>query len=330
VLTMPHRVVMALALCVCLSTQSLAALSGDLPDGVLVRNRWVDLTLADYESALAQMPDKVRPNVSTSPRRVELLLNRLLVDKTLAAQARARGADKAPGSADAQSLAAMEIQQLEADAGAAFDAKKESYMAKAEEVYALERERFREPAQARLSDIAIVLKGRTDDEALDLAKKAHARVVAGEDFAKVAREMSDDPVTRDKGGALPFVVAKDLEPSFAAAVFALTRAGEISEPIKARAAYHVVRLEELRPAEVPPFDNVRDRIVDELRTRYVAGQREARLRSIYADPNLEVNQAAVDALVKHEDPKLFKPPVNDKRPGTAPPASSLPAPAPRV
>ncbi|HET9046063.1 MAG TPA: peptidylprolyl isomerase [Casimicrobiaceae bacterium] len=318
---------MALALCVCLSTQSLAAFSGDLPDGVLVRNRWVDLTVADYESALAQLPDKVRPNVSMSPRRVELLLNRLLIDKTLAAQARARGADAKQGSGESESLAAVELRQLETDAGVAFDAKKASYLAKAEEVYTLERERFREPAQVRLSDIAIALKGRTSDEALDIAKKAHARVVAGEDFAKVAREMSDDPVTRDKGGALPLIAAKDLEPTYAAAVFALSRPGEISEPIKARAAYHVVRLEELRPAEIPPFDQVRDRIIDELRNKYIAEQREARLRSIYADPNLEVNQAAVDALVKHEDPKLFKPPVIDKSPDAAQPASSLPSPA---
>ncbi len=311
-----------MALSCLLAGPSAAAVASDLPDGVLARNRWVDLTKADYEQALARLPDEVRANVSNTPRRVELLLNRVLVDKTLAAQARARGLVTPAGEDGGErSLAAAEIRQIETDAAAAFDAKSADYESMAKEVYLSARERFREPPQARFADIAIAFKGRTEEEALERAKEARARVVAGEDFATVAREMSDDPVSREKGGELPLVSPKGLDRAYADSVFALTRVGEISEPIKASAAYHVVRLEELRPSYIKSFDEVRERIVQELRARYIAERREAHLRAIYADPELKVNQPAVDALVTHEDSKLFEPAPDAKAPPAAVPRS---------
>ena len=85
----------------------------------------------------------------------------------------------------------------------------------------------------RLSDIAVAIKGRGDDAARVRAEDARRRVMAGEDFAAVAREYSDDPTTKDKGGALPFVTEKGLAPAYAKAVFALSKIGEVSMPIKA-------------------------------------------------------------------------------------------------
>jgi parvulin-like peptidyl-prolyl isomerase len=128
----------------------------------------------------------------------------------------------------------------------------------------------------------------------------------GEDFAKVAREYSDDATTRDKGGALPFVSRDRLEKEYADGVFALTRVGEISQPIKGRSAYHVVRLDERRAPRQLAFEEVRDRIMATLRQRYIAEQRDARIAAINSDPTLEVNQPAIDALVTHVDPELVK------------------------
>jgi parvulin-like peptidyl-prolyl isomerase len=183
---------------------------------------------------------------------------------------------------------------------------------KARELYTLDRDKYRTPEEVRISDIAVSIKQRGDEAALARAREARQRIDAGADFAAVARDYSDDPTTRDKGGALPFVTAKALAPDYAKAVFALTTVGAVSEPIKAPSAYHVVRLDERRPPRPQTFEEVGDSIMRDLRIRYVTEQREARIKAIQEDSGLQVNQAAVDSLVNHIDPERMKPPRRSK------------------
>jgi parvulin-like peptidyl-prolyl isomerase len=287
------------------------AVADGLPADVLARSHWAELTRADYEAAVSRVPKNLRWEFSTSPKRVQDMLHALLLNKSLAAQARAHGATAgssfAGTSAESdQALANAELKRVESDANAYFDAHKADFAAKAREIYELDHERFRVPEEVRLSDIAVAIKGRGDDAALARAREARERVIAGTDFATVAREYSDDPTTRDKGGALPFVSPKGLAPAYAKAVFALSKVGEVSEPIKAPSAYHVVRLEERRPSRIQAFDEVRDAILQRLRTQYAADQRDLRIQSVYRDPELQINQAAIDALVNKVDPQAFE------------------------
>jgi peptidyl-prolyl cis-trans isomerase C len=291
-----------------------AAAGAVLPPDVLAKNRWVQLTRADYDAALARIPEKMRFEFATSPKRVQDLLNTLLLTKTLAAQARAHGtrpqASFAAGESAApdaeRALADAELARVEADANKAFGAAKASYEARALELYNANPDDYRAPEEVRFSDIPVLIAGRGEEAARERAVEAHAKIAAGADFAAVAREYSDDPATRDKGGALAFTTAKRLAPEFASAVFAL-HVGEVSQPIKAPSSYHVVRLDERRPARLRPFEEVRDGIMATLRKRYVAGEREARVQSIFRDPETETNQAAIDALVNRVDAELLRP-----------------------
>jgi hypothetical protein len=296
---------------VCALLMAFGAVAAELPADILARNRWMELSRNDWEAALSRIPENLRAEFPASRKRVQDMLNGLLVNKTLAAQARvhgtAIGGDEINETDQTRVLAAAELKRIEADAAAAFDAKVASFEAKAQELYTLERERYRKPAEARFSDIAITIKDRGEEAALARAREARQRVVAGADFAAIAREYSDDPVTREKGGSIPFVTAKELTPEYAAGVFSLSRIGEISEPIKAPNAYHIVRLEERHPSRFREFNEVREEIVQNLRQRYVSGQRDMRIQSIHNDPTLQVNQAAIDALVKRVDPNLLVP-----------------------
>lgn len=305
-----------------LAAGSLSA--GELPPDVLVKSRWMEMTRADYEAAIARVPANMRFEFSMSPTRVQGVLNNLLVTKTLAAQARAHGTKPAAPSADGvgndleRALAAAELQRIEADATQAFEAQKPAFEAKAREIYRLDRAKFSTPEEIRLSDIAVAIEGRGEEAALARAREARRRLVGGADFAAVAREYSDDPTTRDKGGALPFVSREKLASEYAKVAFALTRIGEISEPIKAPAAYHVVRLEERRAARTQSFEEVRDKIMESLRQRYVTEQRDLRVQAIHRDPELQINQPAIDALVTHVDPALLKPPARTKSQSSTP------------
>ena len=298
--------------------------AAELPPNVLVKSRWMELTRADYEQALTKLPANLRVEFSTSPRRVQGLLNNLLVTKTLAAQAKVHGVrpagvlSKGPEDDTEKALAAAELARVEADALKSFDAQKAAYEQKAREIYTLDRKKYVTPEEVRISDIAVSIKERGDEAALARAREARQKIVGGADFAAVAREYSDDPTSRDKGGALPFVTAKALTPDYGKAVFALTKVGEIPEPIKGPSAYHVVRLEERRAGRQQSFEDVRDAILRDLEKRYVTEQREARIKAIHSDPELQVNQAAVDGLVNRIDPKLLQVP-RGPRSGTAAP-----------
>jgi len=291
---------------------SSAVAAEDLPPDVLVKSRWIELTRADFDRALTRVPKKLRSDFTTSPKRVQMMLDSLVVMKTLAAQAKAHGTRPVavspnPDNDPDRPLAAGELARIQKDAERSFDEQKPAFEAKAREKYAIDRKTYVAPPEVRLSDIAIEIKDRGDTAALARAKEARARLIAGEDFARVAREYSDDQTTRDKGGALPFVTRNQLAKEYADGVFALTRVGEISEPIKGPSAYHVVRLEERRPERELTFDEARDRIMAELRTQYIGEQRDLRLQAISNDDTIEVNQPAVDALVTRVDPALLKP-----------------------
>src|SRR3954469_3461355 len=96
-------------------------------------------------------------------------------------------------------------------------------------------------------------------ESEDEAKKAYARVKGGEDFAKVAGELSKDPGSKTDGGDLGFFTKDRMVEPFAEAAFKL-EPGQISEPVKSQFGWHVIKVEEKRTKPVPGFDEMREQV----------------------------------------------------------------------
>lgn len=89
------------------------------------------------------------------------------------------------------------------------------------------------------------------------AEAVEKRLKAGEDFAKVAKEVSKDPGS--EGGELGWFTKERMVPEFADAAFKL-KEGEISAPVKSQFGWHVIQLEGRRQKTFPPFDQVKDQI----------------------------------------------------------------------
>jgi len=302
------------------------AAAAESPNDVLVESREVRLTRADYEAGLAQIPADLRDDFATSPRRLTMLISNILVAKTLAARARAAGLEpdaslpkETPADVE-RALAAAQTRKIQEDAGRDFDSRRESFVPVAREKYLLDKDRYRRPEEVRLSAILISTNGRGDDEALELARATRAKLVAWADFAALAKELSDDKGSAADGGRLPWASADKMDAPLAKEAFALTRIGEISEPVRVAAGYILIRLDERRPATTIPFDEVKDSILEALRTEYVAGQREAQLTAIRSDTALKVDQPALDALVRRVDPKLLQPGSSAPAPQASPAA----------
>ena len=87
------------------------------------------------------------------------------------------------------------------------------------------------------------------------AKAALARVKAGEDFAKIATEVSKDPGS--EGGDLGWFTKDRMVPEFSEQAFKM-EPGQISDPVKTQFGWHVIKVEEKRTKSFPPFDAVKD------------------------------------------------------------------------
>jgi peptidyl-prolyl cis-trans isomerase C len=105
----------------------------------------------------------------------------------------------------------------------------------------------------------------TEDE----AKKALARVKGGEDFGKVAGEVSKDPGS--KGGDLGWFTKDRMVPEFGEAASKM-KPGELSEPVKTQFGWHVIKLDETRQKTFPPLDQVKDQVA-----RYVVQKAQSEL-----------------------------------------------------
>jgi len=89
------------------------------------------------------------------------------------------------------------------------------------------------------------------------AKAALARVKGGEDFAKVADELSKD--TGSKGGDLGFFTKDKMVTEFADAAFKVAP-GTISDPVKTQFGWHIIKVEEKRPVVFPSLDSVKEQV----------------------------------------------------------------------
>ena len=105
----------------------------------------------------------------------------------------------------------------------------------------------------------------TEDE----AKAALARIKAGEDFAKVATELSKDP--GGEGGDLGWFTKDRMVPEFADAAFKM-EPGEVSDPVKSQFGWHIIKVEGKRMKTFPPFEQVKDQAA-----RYVAQKAQSDL-----------------------------------------------------
>jgi peptidyl-prolyl cis-trans isomerase C len=129
-----------------------------------------------------------------------------------------------------------------------------------------ERKAYDEAAKAKPPQEEIHarhIRAPTEEE----AKKALERIKAGEDFAKVATELSKD--TSDDGGDLGWFTKDRMVPELSEAAFRLKK-GEVSEPVHTQFGWQIIKVEDIRTKTFPPFEQVKDQTA-----RYVAQKAES-------------------------------------------------------
>ncbi len=129
---------------------------------------------------------------------------------------------------------------------------------------------FKTPEMVRASHILIKVdknaSAKQKAAALAKIKAIRKRILKGEDFAKIAKEVSDDTGTKANGGDLNFFARGQMVPSFEKAAFSL-KVGQLSDVITTRFGYHLIKVTAKKPAGTVPFDKIKDRIEQHLKAQ---------------------------------------------------------------
>ncbi|MGH9518174.1 MAG: peptidylprolyl isomerase [Terriglobales bacterium] len=266
-------------------------------DPIVISAGTEHIRASQLEALIAGAPAQTRAEMESNKRAVAEELGKMLA---LDAEARRQGLDQSPAfkaqmlvTRDS-TLAKAEVERLQTTAKPT-DAQIQAY-------YAAHASEFQ---QTKLRHILIgdneTPNGpnpRTKEAALAKATTIEARLKKGETFATVAKEVSDDPGSKEKGGELGDITPGQTVPEFETAVAKLP-VGQVSEPIHTRFGYHIVEVESRATV---PLEQAKSSIEQQLGTQSV---------------NDAINKIAADAHVTLNDSYFgpAKPPAKPAGPG---------------
>ncbi|HEY2903538.1 MAG TPA: peptidylprolyl isomerase [Polyangia bacterium] len=137
--------------------------------------------------------------------------------------------------------------------------------------------------QVRASHIFVAIPDGADAatvaEKQAQAQRVLERAQKGDDFAKLARELSDDPATRNEGGDLGYF-GKDMLPKPIEEIVFAMNVGEIRGPVRADRGFHVIKLVDKRIKEAKPLEEVKDDIRMQLRQKEMERQTKTYLTEL--------------------------------------------------
>ncbi|MCD6076987.1 MAG: Peptidylprolyl isomerase [Ramlibacter sp.] len=102
------------------------------------------------------------------------------------------------------------------------------------------------------------------------AKAVIADLKKGQKFEEIAKKQSKDPGSGANGGDLDWANASSFVPEFAEAMIKLKKGETTSEPVKSQFGWHVIRVDEIRDAQLPKLEEVRPQIAKQLQEQKLA------------------------------------------------------------
>jgi peptidyl-prolyl cis-trans isomerase C len=104
----------------------------------------------------------------------------------------------------------------------------------------------------------------------DEAKKIIADLKKGQKFEEIAKKQSKDPGSGANGGDLDWATAASYVPEFAQAMTKLNKGQTSAEPVKSQFGWHVIRVDDIREAQLPKLEEVKPQIAQQLQQQKLA------------------------------------------------------------
>lgn len=258
-----------------------------------------------YE-ALRQELEGVPPDIRAQMNREQMsrFIGNVLLDRRLAEEANRAGIADLP-----QVRASIARATREIVVRAYIDGEMAKVAASLPDLTELARERYMAnqktylvPAAIRVSHILFTVNEEEDDKR-DAVVRAKAEQVLNElrndaDFSELAKAHSDDPGSKRSGGELRGWSEKGkFVPPFEAAAYAL-KPGELSDLVRSRFGYHIIKLLEKREARQQTFEEVKEPLMTMLRNEYLGRKRAEWLKPYEGSKPIELDDATLETLKK--------------------------------
>ena len=116
------------------------------------------------------------------------------------------------------------------------------------------------------------------------AREVIAQLAKGTDFSKLAKEKSRDANTKDKGGLLGWFTRGGITPPLGVAASKLQKGLFTTVPLQSGVGWHVLKLEDVRDAQLPAYDKVKE----QLRQRLALQQRNKLIEDLRAKAKIDI------------------------------------------
>lgn len=255
------------------------------------------LTMADLEADITRIPEAQRKSALSNAEAVKANATNLLMRRVLAHEAVKQGMDKDPVVQAMLKIAhdrvLSELLMLRVDQANLPSQKDiEAY---AQTAYKANPQRFDQPEQIRARHILIRIGPAN---ARQTAEEILNQIKGGASFEELAKAKSQDPGSAKQGGDLGYFPKGRMVPSFEQAAFALQKPGELSPLIESPFGFHIIKLEDRKPAGPAPYEDVKETLLREAQGTLAAAGRVRERDRIVKDVKLD--EAALDAFVKSQ------------------------------
>jgi parvulin-like peptidyl-prolyl isomerase len=160
----------------------------------------------------------------------------------------------------------------------------------AKKFYEENKTEFTQPETVKASHILFrVNKEDSEDVAnqkLKAAQGAEARAKKGEDFAALAKELSEEPGAKESGGDLGFFPKDRMVPEFAEVAFS-EKVGEITNPVRTQFGWHVIKVTDKKSAGTLPYDEVKSQLMTYLKAKKQEEASQEVLKSLRDSAKIE-------------------------------------------
>lgn len=269
---------------------------------ILIKTDKVEVRKTDFETWRLQLSPGLQNRILNDKGQIRRLALQIMQDKTLAYDAKKMGLDKTPeGKALIEAeydriYGKLMMAHIQQEALAQFESKRNTYEQRAKELYTVNKKRYETPERVNASHILFSLEKHSEEEGLTLAEKTRAEILGGADFNQKAKELSEDPSVRQNAGNLGWFTRENMVPEFSAAAFAMKEKGEISTPVLSKFGWHIILLHDKTPAGVKPFEAVKDEIMANLQSDFLASYQTDVLDKMDNNASIDFNENELDAL----------------------------------
>lgn len=173
---------------------------------------------------------------------------------------------------------------------------KRDYTKYAKQKYQINKSNYPVEERVDAAHILISTKELSDTEALAKAEKIRQQLMLGANFVELALKESDDKTVKTNKGEMGVFTRGQMVQPFSDAVFAM-QVGEISEPVKTRYGYHIIKLNKKFPAGFKSFDDVKAQIIRKLKQKDWETARLAYYEQVIKENKMLIDELAVDEFV---------------------------------